>query len=623
MKRKSIVLTVGLVVLQLCCSSLWAEPTAFTYAVQPLDLVELVVPEPIDLQTVQLEDQQREQQGGPYRFGIAKPVMITPETNGLWEEIDDETLLWRLLIASPQALSLSLGFTRFVLPPGGRLFIYSADHSDVLGPFTEDNNKEHGQLWTPLIRSDIIVVELTIPASEVPQLELELTSINHGYRGFETQSILMRLGDSSNCHRNVACSEGDPWRDQIRSVAWYHIAYGGYMYQCTGSLVNNTAEDDKPYFLTAFHCFDGMRDLVLDDPDQAANTMVVYWDYQASTCDGTWASDNQNQSGATFLAGYWPSDFALVELDDTPSWPFEVYYAGWERSSDAPSTGVAIHHPKADTKKISVENDPLSRPLLIVGGINNGIYFWVNEWDVGFAEGGSSGGPFFNSNKRIVGQLRGGLEGSSCDTPGPSYFGPLYRSWSEGGTANTRLSDWLDPLNTGAVVLDGKNPEGSCTGDTTISTIGRGRSVWNYPMHTVYEDSRTQVIYLASEIGESGNIIALALDVTKVPDEAIRMKNWTIRMKHTSMTEDCSLYATGWRVVYQNDEKVEGTGWRTFEFQRPFEYNGTDHLVIFGQRSTCAQSDGQYGDPLNWSGTSRPNVWCKYSRPNIKLSICK
>ena len=163
-------------------------------------------------------------------------------------------------------------------------------------------------------------------------------------------------------------------------------------------------------------------------------------------------------------------------------------------------------------------------------------------------------------------------------------------------------------------------------------------------MRTVYEDSRTQVIYLASEIGASGNIIGMALDVTKVPDEAIRMKNWTIRMKHTSMTEDCSLYATGWTVVYQNDEKIEGTGWRTFEFQRPFEYNGTDHLmvdfsfnnrfsasngecrsheVIFGQRSTCAQSDGQYGDPLRWSGTSRPNVWCKYYRPNVKLNICR
>ncbi|MHC4191022.1 MAG: S8 family peptidase [Planctomycetota bacterium] len=198
-------------------------------------------------------------------------------------------------------------------------------------------------------------------------------------------------------------------------------------------------------------------------------------------------------------------------------------------------------------------------------------------------------------------------------------------------------------------------------------TIGTGTSNWNYPMHTVYEDSRTQVIYLASEIGGSGNISALALDVTKVPDEAIRMNNWTIRMQHTSEYSSCRLDGElcwslldpcidPWTVVYQNDETVYSTGWRIFEFQRPFEYNGTDHLmmdfsfnnrfsasdgecrsheVIFGQRSTCAQSDGQYGDPLNWSGTSRPNVctvifedtfpsptinannWADFSRPGI------
>jgi len=643
-----------LLLLQLCCSSLWAQPTAFTYAVQPLDLVELVVPEPIDLQAVQLEDQQREQQGGPYRFAIAKPVMITPETDGMWEEIDDETLLWRLPIASPQALSLSLGFTRFFLPPGGRLFIYSADHSDVLGPFTEDDNKEHGQLWTPLIHSDVIIVELTIPVSEVPQLELELTSINHGYRGFDTQPILMGLGDSGDCHRNVVCPEGDPWRDQIRSVAGYYVTIEGYgSGWCTGALINNTAQDDKPYFLTAFHCFDGNMDAVLDDPDQAAKTMVVYWNYQASTCGGTWASDNQNQLGATFLAGYWASDFALVELDDKPSLASEVYYAGWDHSSSAPSSGVAIHHPKADTKKISIENNPLSKVGVVDPDpdpdIYYGDYFMVNEWDVGITEVGSSGSPFFNSNKRIVGQLRGSTGESSCATPLSSLFGPLYRSWSGGGTTDTRLRDWLDPLETGTEALDGKNPKGPCIGDTTTVTIGTGTSDWNYPMHTGYEDSRTEVIYLASEIGQSGTISALALDVTKVPKEAIKMNNWTIRMQHTLFFLGCSLDSTGWTVVYQNDETVNSTGWRTFEFQRPFEYNGEDNLIVdfshnnrssashveckshpsfwpwgfLDHGSACAHSDSQYGDPLNWSGSTRPIVRCSNERPNVKLTICK
>ena len=639
-----------LIVLQLCCSSLWAEPTAFTYVVQPLDLAELVVTEPIDLQAVWLEDQQREQQGGPYRFAIPRVVKMTPETNGLWEEIDDETLLWRLPIASPQALSLSLGFTHYFMPPGGRLFIYAADHSDVLGPFTEDDNKEHGQLWTPLVHSDIVIVELTIPVSEVPQLELELTSINHGYRDFDTQPILMELGDSDWCHRDVVCSEGDPWRDQIRSVARYHVTIEDHgTYWCTGVLVNNTAQDDKLYFLTAFHCFDEPEDRVLSNSEKAAaSTMVIYWNFEASTCGSITGSENQNQSGAIFRAGYWSSDFALVELDDMPPRAFNVYYAGWDRSSDAPSTGVAIHHPKADTKKISIENDPLNK-VILVGydpDIYYGVFFEVSDWDVGIVAAGSSGCPIFNSNKKVVGLLSNGL--SDCVTRGPDYFGPLYRSWTGGTTDDKRLRDWLDPLDTGTEVLDGKNPKGPCTGDSTTVTIGTGTSDWNYPMRTGYEDSRTQAIYLASEIGASGAIGTLALYVTKVPGQT--MKNWTIRMKHTSMTEHCSLDADDsllnpghWTVVYQNDETVNSTGWRTFEFQTPFEYNGQDNLMVdFSynnrsstsngtcrshsvsvKRSACAQSDSLYDDPLNWSGASRPYVWCKYERPNVKLTICK
>ena len=58
---------------------------------------------------------------------------------------------------------------------------------------------------------------------------------------------------------------------------------------------------------------------------------------------------------AIFRAAYKPSDFLLVQLDDEPSMVFDVYYAGWDRSSTVPSSAVGIHHPKGDIKKISYE----------------------------------------------------------------------------------------------------------------------------------------------------------------------------------------------------------------------------------------------------------------------------
>ena len=39
----------------------------------------------------------------------------------------------------------------------------------------------------------------------------------------------------------------------------------------------------------------------------------------------------------------------------------------------------------------------------------------------------------------------------------PDWYGRMYRHWIGQGTSGTRLSDWLDPLDSGAEFLDGKD----------------------------------------------------------------------------------------------------------------------------------------------------------------------
>ncbi len=175
------------------------------------------------------------------------------------------------------------------------------------------------------------------------------------------------------------------------------------------------------------------------------------------------------------------------------------------------------------------------------------------------------------------------------------------------------------------------------------STIGTEISDWSYPLNTDYHDSRTQVIYLASELGRSGTIMALSLDVTKAVYETV--ESWTIRMKHSRMGEydadNYSFDAEGWTVVYQNNESFVNEGWHKFEFQTPFEYNGRDNLLVDfscnnssysqsgrcrasrpgGKRSVYAYSDSQHEDPLNWSRTSSPRVSCGNNIPNVKLAF--
>ncbi|MBA7663440.1 hypothetical protein ES703_71481 [subsurface metagenome] len=200
--------------------------------------------------------------------------------------------------------------------------------------------------------------------------------------------------------------------------------------------------------------------------------------------------------------------------------------------------------------------------------------------------------------------------------------------------------------NDGGTAPDGGDSNiGTITIDVTNCadiTIGTGTSTWDYPMHTWFHDSRTQVIYLSSEIGMGGSITALGLDVATEPGQT--MNNWTIRMKNTTMSTytTASLDATGWTIVYEGNEPPGGTGWRTFEFSTPFDYNDTNNLLVDfshnnnsyttngecmystpgGTRSAYASTDSVYGNPLDWSGTSSPTVHAIDKVPNVRLTIC-
>jgi len=414
-------------------------PASCASALQPLDVVPLVQVPSLDLDAVRAEDEDRARMGLPPRYAIPTQVLITPQTDGSWEDIDAETRLWRLRIASPGAVSLNLGFTRYSMPPGGQLLIYAPDWSDAIGPFTELDNEAHGELWTPVVLSDDIVVEVIIPRNAAHELVLELTSISVGYRGFG-EPLREKSG---SCNIDVVCPEGDPWRDEIQSVGLISIQ-GSWL--CTGFMVNNTAQDRTPYLMSANHCD-------IDASNDAS--VVVYWNYQTSTCGGLRDGEQTDtQSGSEFKATYTPSDFALVLLDDDPDPSFRVAFAGWDRrNSNPPSTSaVVIHQPSGDEKAISLDYDPTT--ITSAGGTispGDGTHIRVIDWDLGTTEQGSSGAPLFDQNKRVIGQLHGG--DAACGNNESDWFGRFYKSWNGGGTQSTRLRDWLDPGGTGDLTL--------------------------------------------------------------------------------------------------------------------------------------------------------------------------
>ena len=218
---------------------------------------------------------------------------------------------------------------------------------------------------------------------------------------------------------------------------------------CTGALVNNTAQDGTPYFLTANHCLGG---------NPGTWVFRFNWDSPVAICAQNAASSDpgapyNDVNGATLRASSSGSDFGLLQLNSMPTG--NVYYAGWNRSTTPATQATAIHHPSGDVKKISRENQSLSAQTWSCAQT-----WQVANWDQGTTEPGSSGSPLFDQNQRVIGQLYGG--GAACsglvNNGQPDYYGRFDVSWTGGGTNSSRLSNWLDPSGSGVMILDGYDP---------------------------------------------------------------------------------------------------------------------------------------------------------------------
>lgn len=453
-------------------------PPSFSEPVKSLSSVQRITLPSVDLDEIRAEDRLREMNGLAPRYAIPFAVSHSPSTSGTWENTRSGDRLWRLRVHADGASSLNFGFGRYRMPTGGRLYIYGPDGSSLRGPFTDEDNEIHGQLWTPVVAGNEAVIELVLPARMTPFLDLRLTSINYGYKEFWLPSA----DRSGSCNIDVACQDGDEWRDEVRSVAV--ISTGGRLF-CSGFLVNNVAGDMIPYFMTAKHC--GVS-------ASKAPSLVVYWNYETSTCGGSPDGTlGQYQTGSTFRAALSASDFTLVELDDPPEPGFNVHWSGWDASDGDPTGAVAIHHPRTDEKRITFEHDPLSTTSFMgTSSPGQGTHLRVEDWDLGTTEPGSSGSGLWNQAHRIVGQLHGGY--AACGNELADWYGRFSVSWDSGDSPSTRLRDWLDPDDTGAVTVDGRDqcdrptvefessPSPGVVGEPVAftSTVGGGAPPYTY-----------------------------------------------------------------------------------------------------------------------------------------------
>ena len=385
---------------------------------------------------------------GPRPYAIATPVAVGLD-GGSWASGGGDTLIWRTRVTSPGARSLSLMLPRFAGAPDARLYLRAAGSDMTQGPYGIDDVDREGRLWTALVFDDTAIVEVLVPAAQRDALVLEIAGAYHGWSDLRgTKNI---GGTSGSCNVDVACPQGDDWRDQIRSVVGLSYTSGNFRSFCTGNLVNNTSSDGTPLVLTAHHC--GIR-------EGNAGSIIAYWNYQAATCGGDAPSFTQSQNGAGFLATHERSDHTLVQLADQPDAAFNVHFAGWDAREDiAVNSGVSIHHPDADTKKISVFTTPLVKERETItrnNGLPQTVDAWRVRWSQGTTEGGSSGsGIWDDTTGRLIGVLFGGRASCGQNQDLEDYYGRLDVGWEGGGTIDTQMRACMDKAQLGVRTLDG------------------------------------------------------------------------------------------------------------------------------------------------------------------------
>ncbi|MFZ4521550.1 MAG: T9SS type A sorting domain-containing protein [Bacteroidales bacterium] len=448
-----IVLTIpGTLVAQLNTGGL---PYSFSRAIAP-DNDQSITAEPPAAALLAKED---EQAPLPYRFAVNLPVDLGIETSGQWVKTSDGIKVWRLNVKSPGALALILYFDRFHIPEGGKIFVYNTLRTQLLGAFTSLNNNTLSTFATSLIYGDELTLEYNAPEG-IPLPELHVSEVGHAYRGVaDYTGMKSGFGNSGPCEVNVNCAEGKFWQNQKRSVTRITVKRGGVSVWCTGSLVNNVRNDGTPYVITADHCGKNATETDLSQ-------WIFYFNYEGSACpDPSSEPLLKSITGATLVAhggeaATTGSDFFLVLLSTPVPPAFNAYYEGWSRENvPASPSGVGIHHPMGDIKKISTYSSALQQAHWVG---NPALAHWRVFWNEtsnghGTTEGGSSGSPLYNNEGLLVGTLTGG--DSSCDSASlnlPDYFGMFSYSWDQNGTeCINQLKCWLDPDNTGVRKLNG------------------------------------------------------------------------------------------------------------------------------------------------------------------------
>ena len=403
--------------------------------------------------------------GTPRLVGQARDVQATKSAAAMqslwqWKNTAVGGKVAAISFNAEGAYGLRLGVLVKQLPGSATVRVYTQSASDKVFQISGqailqliERNQAAGDQsdaartwWTPDTGEGEATLEVELPPGVAASaLDIAVPQLSHIFENlslptaqeYQEQVEAAKINESDPCNLDANCySENAQERN---AVARMLFTKDGGSYLCTGTLMNDTQNSFKPYFLTANHCI---------STQTVASSLETRWFYRSPSCNsGTLQSSTVRKTGgAQLLYASGTTDTAFMLLNDTP--PGGALFAGWSANTVAAGTSVVgLHHPSGDLLKISfgaVNSQANCQPTTGSGfqcSGTSGNYYRVS-WSQGTTEGGSSGSALFQGGY-VVGTLYGG-SATCTNRSAYDYYGRFDVAY------NAAIKAWLNPASTSA-----------------------------------------------------------------------------------------------------------------------------------------------------------------------------
>jgi lysyl endopeptidase len=208
------------------------------------------------------------------QFAVNIRRAVSSATQGNWKQ-NGKLSTWIYTVQIPTAISVSFHASAATLPPSAVLTVSTDQHSVKYSA----RNVSRSGLWGRPLSGDTVTFSLSVASSEANRVRFHIDSLQAGYRSLgggipdhpHYAELKRTAGAAASCTENYSChvtaGNNGPSHATVAVVV-------GNLFECTGTLVNDTASDGRPYILTARHCENGQ--LGGGDPDAAATVSVCH-----------------------------------------------------------------------------------------------------------------------------------------------------------------------------------------------------------------------------------------------------------------------------------------------------------------------------------------------------------